>query len=248
MKVSGRSATSGQDIRRRWSAPLRPRNYRAAFNSLRVYAQPVDGLRRYALGQGQFPHDLSLRTPLGRVTVHLPHAHDMRTVNEVFCRGDYGRDAPAVVLDIGANIGVSALYFLTRRPDAVVHCVEPHPGNLAVLRANLAPFSDRVQIHPQAVAPTAGRAEFVADPVGRYSGLADFTPRESGEVIVVPTRAIDEVVSTVAGQCGRIELLKVDTEGSEPALLRAMGSESRAVIDSVVWEDEGHVRRERWTR
>lgn len=240
-------ARASGDVRRRWSAPLRLRNYRAAAHSLHTYVRPVDGLRRYALGQGDFPTDVALRTPLGRVQVHLPHAHDMRTVNEIFCRRDYGSGRPGIVLDLGANIGVAALFFLTRRDDTIVHCVEPHPGNLEVLRANLAPFADRVVVHPVAVAAADGSAQFVADPVGRYSGLATHTPHETGRLIEVPTRAVDDLVCEVADEVGRIDLLKIDTEGSEPLLLNAITAETRRLVDAVVWEDEGQVRHERWT-
>ena len=237
-----------RDVRHPWTAPFRLRHYRAVAHSLHTYVRPVDGLRRYALGSGDFPCSVALRTPLGRVEVRLPHAHDMRTVNEVFCRRDYGSVAPATVLDVGANIGVSALYFLTRRPDAVVHCFEPHPDNLPVLRANVAPFADRVVVHPYAVATSSGEAEFVAEPVGRYSGLAHVVPRERGRVIRVATRSIDDVAADLVAVHGRIDLVKIDTEGTERALRDAITPPTRRGIGSVVWEDDGVIRREQWSR
>jgi FkbM family methyltransferase len=168
-------AVPAADRRRRLTAPFRLRNYRAVVGSLRAYENPVDGLSRYVRGTGEYPWTTTLRTPIGPVELLVPHPHDVRTVNEVFCRHDYGGGTPRVVVDVGANIGVSALYFLTRRPDAVVHAWEPLASNLGTLRRNLAPFAGRAHLHERALAPEAGPATFLAEPVGRYSGLAEWS-------------------------------------------------------------------------
>ena len=70
-------------------------------------------------------------------------------------RRSYGAQ---VVVDIGSNIGISALYFLTRNPDCRVWLYEPVPRNVERLRANLAGYEDRYTLREAAVAPAAGRA------------------------------------------------------------------------------------------
>ncbi len=238
---------------RRWlSAPLRVRNYRALAGSLLTYASPVDGLRRYVRGSGDYPWSARLRTPLGPVVLTVPHPHDVRTVNEVFCRHDYGAwsraDAPRVVVDVGANIGVSAVYFLTRRPDAVVHCWEPVEHNLEVLRANTAAFADRCHIHEAALAPTAGTADFLVEPVGRYSGLADhLTASPVHRTVRVRCDAVADALRAVVREEGRIDLLKIDTEGSEESLVAAIPADLREHIGIVVHERPGGVDRVRGT-
>lgn len=234
-------ASRGLDRRRRWSAPFRRRNYVAFVNSFRTYVRPIEGLRRYVYGSGTYPWVASIKTPLGQGEVLVPHPHDVRTVNEVFCRRDYGSSAPRVVADVGGNIGVAALYFLTRRPDSVVHVWEPHPGNLPVLRANLAHFADRCRVHEAALAPTAVTARFTAEPIGRYSGLTDFMGVQVGEVIEVVTEEINAALREVIEQEGGIDLLKVDTEGSEPALLAAVEPHVWARVKDVVYELPGRV-------
>ena len=82
------------DVRRRWSAPLRPRNYRAVWSTLLTSHRPVDSLSRYVRGSGRYPWRARLRTPTGPVELLVPHPHDVRTVNEVFHRHDYGTGAP----------------------------------------------------------------------------------------------------------------------------------------------------------
>ena len=126
-------------------------------NTVRLSTRPIETMRRYVDSRGDYPWTLVVRTPVGRVPLTLTHPHDVRTVNEVFFRRDYGTGRPAVVVDIGANIGISAAYFLSRSPDSRVYCWEPVPQNLAALERNTARFGRRVVVSPNAVAPVAGR-------------------------------------------------------------------------------------------
>ena len=48
------------------------------------------------------------------------------------------------MLDLGANAGFSSAYFLSVFPKARIVAVEPDERNLAICRANLAPYGDRV--------------------------------------------------------------------------------------------------------
>ena len=44
---------------------------------------------------------------------------------------------PATILDLGAHIGLTAIYFARVFPKARIACVEPHPDNVRLLRKNL---------------------------------------------------------------------------------------------------------------
>lgn len=232
------------DQRRRRSAVFRPRNYVAAARMLRTFAHPLDALRRYVSGHGDYPWVARLRTPVGPVEVTIPHPHDVRTLNEVFARQDYGRHAPRVVVDIGGNIGVSALFFLTRRPDSRVYVYEPVAANLRTLRTNLGPFPDRCEILPVAVGVTGGPAEFLIEPVGRYSGLRDFTGGDYDfTVVTVDCVAIGEALRGIVAAEGGIDLVKIDTEGSEQALVAAIPEDVWPRLGAVVYECSGGVER-----
>jgi hypothetical protein len=84
--------------------------------------------RRYLTARGEYPYVCRVRTPSGTIAPTLYSSHDILTVNEIFCRGDYryGPDL-RVAVDVGANIGISALYFLTRNSGARVYAFEPDP-------------------------------------------------------------------------------------------------------------------------
>ena len=136
-------------------------HYRALIVALTVYVNPLDSLRRYLFGGGRYPYSCRLRTPAGALNLTLHHPHDIRTVNEIFCRGDYATPmTPQFVVDVGANIGVSGAYFLTRENGVRCHFVEPNPRNVALLHKNLDPFSGRWTIDECAVSDFDGYADF----------------------------------------------------------------------------------------
>ena len=117
-------------------------------------------MRRYFLGRGDYPYRCPVRTPAGIVAPTLYSSHDMFTVNEIFCREDYASGSGVrTVVDVGSNIGLSALYFLTRDPGC--HCLlyEPVPRNVERLRLNLAGYEERYTLHEAAVAAAAGPGE-----------------------------------------------------------------------------------------
>ncbi len=203
-------------------AILSPRHYVAFANSFRVYRRPVENLRRYVLGGGEYPYTCGLRTPIGTVPVTAHHPDDMRTVNEVFCRHDYAASADVrVVLDLGSNIGVSGLYFLTRNAVARCYLFEPDPRNLAKLRTNLAGYEERYVLSECAVSDADGYVDFGIEPTGRYGTIGTY----HSETIRVLGRDINGVLEDVLEREARIDILKLDVEGTETRILRAIRAE-----------------------
>lgn len=224
------------DRRHRWAA-LRSigqvATYRVLVNVLRVAEHPVDVLGRYGLGRGDYPAVVSLRSPTGRImlTAHTPD--DILTINEVFFRLDYratGRDE--VVVDFGANIGVSAAYFLSRGERVRVYAFEPLPQNVERLRANLAPFGGRLELSEDAVGLYTGTAEFGWEPTGRYGGIGNAT----GNYLRVRCVEVNEALQRVLDEHGRIDILKIDVETLEGALLETITSDVAARIDRLYVE------------
>jgi FkbM family methyltransferase len=198
------------------------------------YPRFLDKARRYFTARGEYPYRCEIRTPDGVVAPTLFSHQDMITVNEVFCREDYriGPDVE-VVVDLGSNIGISALYFLTRSPKSRVWLYEPVPRNVERLRTNLAPFEGRWQLDEVAVADRDGDARFAVEPTGRYGSLG----LGQSDSIQVRVRHINSVLQEVLNQEARIDLLKIDTEGSEARTLRAASPELLARVGIIYVED-----------
>ena len=51
-----------------------------------------------------------------------------------------------LILDLGANVGYSSAYFLSRYRKSPVVAVEPDPDNFAILQRNLAPYVSRANV------------------------------------------------------------------------------------------------------
>ena len=209
------------------------RHYTALANMFRVYRTPLAVLRRYAFATGDYPSQVAVRTPLGWLTPTLYSHHDLLTLNEIFCRLDYELlPTPRVVVDVGSNIGLSALYFLSRSDAVRCHLYEPVPTNLRRLEANLSGLRDRVTINPYAVGDTGGEVEFGIEESGRYGGIGLAT----GRSIAVQCRSINEVLEDILRREGQVDLLKLDTEGYEERTVLAIAPEHLKRIGAIYLE------------
>jgi FkbM family methyltransferase len=157
--------------------------------------------------------EVDLRT-VGSSTWLRSHTTDVAVLGEVLEARSYDPFARAAagdvrtIVDLGANTGLAARWLLERFPSARLVAVEPHPGNVAVLKQNLRTYGDRAKV----VAACIGASE-------RRVALAG--TREDGYRIVenggeIPVVTMETVFSGLGGR--RIDMLKVDIEGSEEEL------------------------------
>ena len=214
-------------------AILEPAQYAAMARMARRYPAFPDVVKRYLLGGGDYPYACQVRTPTGLVAPVTYSHHDIFTVQEVFGREDYRAGADLrVAVDIGSNIGISALYFLTRNPAARCYLYEPVPRNVERLRANVAGYDDRYELQQVAVAAAGGTVAFTVEPFGRYGGIGV----AGDQHIDVTCRAITDVLDEVLEREGRIDLLKIDTEGAELDTLRAVRPDQLNRITTIYFE------------
>jgi FkbM family methyltransferase len=192
------------------------RHYHAALNMLRLYKEPAQMFRRYLTSGGDYPFTTQVKTPSGWLDLRLFTPHDVLTVNEIFCREDYRAEPEdKIVVDFGSNIGISAAYFLSRGPSVQAYLFEPLPANIERLELNLAQFRDRYTLEQVAVGPTDGEVEFGWEETGRYGGVGAAT----GQTITVKSRNSTTVLEEVIARHGQIDVLKVDIEGLEDAVV-----------------------------
>jgi len=224
----------------------RPSNYLALARIGWVYERPLQAAFRYFVGHGEYPCSVRVRTPAGPQSVTLFNSHDAVTVHEIFCRQDYRCPSPPqVVVDLGSNIGVSALYFLTRSPSSYCDLYEPDPRNVPKLLLNLQKFRDRFTLHETAVADRQGLLSFTREPTGRYGSLEATTwiwtspGTVETERIDVRVEHVNTALDRAISRHGVVDLLKIDTEGSELATLLAIDPKLRAHVRHIVieWSD-----------
>lgn len=228
-----------RSLRRTLTAPFHAANWRALVGMTRTYPpRYLPGIMwRYLSGHGRYPMIARVRTPLGTVRPSLYSYDDLLTLNEVFARRDYAVPYdPYVVVDIGANIGFTALYFLTRNPHTHVYCVEPNPANVVRLRGTLAQFRDRYTLIEAAA--TIGGTTVVTlwvEPSGRYGSTAR---RDQTDYVTVPARSLRSILDEVIVNWDRIDLLKIDTEGTEEVLISSISTAHRAHVARILYENK----------
>jgi len=191
--------------------------------------------------------DLTLRT----------YSTDPDVFRQVFLETQYELPPPAAgvsrIVDAGANIGLSSLYFLLRYPDATIVGLEPDPENHRFAVRNTRAFGDRCRIVQAALwtdesplslvrgdAAWSTRVEVATDAVGHVIGMS-----------------LDDVLKSMGWQAA--DIVKLDIEGAELQVLTRQLTEPtpvacwaielhsdearqafRALFDGVEWRVQQH--------
>jgi FkbM family methyltransferase len=121
-----------------------------------------------------------------------------------------------LIVDAGANIGASALYFSTRFPNARTIAIEPELGNYQLLVENTKGLD--VRASRRALAAVNGRLRVVD--VGE--GFWGFQTRsaDEGETGSVRTMTMNEIYAANAAECFPF-IAKIDIEGGEKDVFSA---------------------------
>jgi FkbM family methyltransferase len=216
----------------------------AGVNILTRFRSPAAVFSRYVFGTGTYPESFTVRTPLGERRVTAYTYHDLLTLVECFGKVDYRVPRSiTTVVDVGANIGISALYFLTRSPEVRVDLYEPVAENRDRLKLTLDGLEDRYVVHTEAVGVTPGTASFAVEPTGRYGGLV--TDRyvaghglAGARQVEVPVVGVNDVVSAAADRWGTVDLLKLDVEWMEDELIQALTPASLSHLGRIYAETD----------
>lgn len=142
---------------------------------------------------------------------------DRQVFSQVFLHRQY--ELPArqreieLIVDCGANVGYTSVFFLARYPRAEVLAVEPDAQNFALLLRNVAAYRDRVKAVRSAVwshPATLAIAEQTRRDGQEWGRQVEESDRERGELTAI---TIDELLSQSSHP--RISILKIDIEGAE---------------------------------
>ncbi len=214
------------------------RHYIAAYNNLLYCEKPFSFFRKYLLDKGEYPCRINLKTPIGNVSAKIFSFYDSLTLNEIFFRGDYKSSSKIkTVVDIGANIGISALYFLSRNKYVKVYLFEPVKDNLKKLEENLSEYSERITVSPNAVFTKNEKRKIFVEESGRFGGLN----REFAEFIEINCISINDVLKGILEKSDFIDVLKIDIEGDEVTVTEAILPEYLVKIKTIFFEVDGAI-------
>jgi FkbM family methyltransferase len=144
-----------------------------------------------------------------------PHTTDLWTVMETFERQVYlplcSQPEAKVIVDLGANIGDSAVYFAQRYPRAKIIAIECEESNFQLLLANVKAFPNVTPVHAaiwsgnEKLSLTLGSGKNAT----RVSDQVDAGPSVNG-------LTMGELMAT--HNIEKIDILKIDIEGAEKNL------------------------------
>lgn len=190
------------------------------------YAADVETVRTLLHTYGSLSHreryndvvDLRLKIG-GRTFPFRMRISDIFILGEILHERQYALQSrlpkAPVIIDLGANIGISLLWFLGLHPDARIHAFEPAGDNLRFLEKNVEGLAN-VTLQRAAVGDVSGSGILHH---GEFGGMHSLLIVGEGEKVPLITLA-DYLERE---KIGRVDLLKVDIEGSELQALHGLG-------------------------
>jgi FkbM family methyltransferase len=177
-----------------------------------------------------------------RFRAQVPEDNLWGAVKDNLVLGEYERagirlpDMRGVVVDAGAHVGLFSLLASTYA--RTVLALEAHPANFSLLAGNIAANgAHNVEVRHCALWSKPGYVDFVE---GQQTGSGSILGR-NGRTFAVRAETLDRLVESA----GPVDLLKLDIEGAELAVLDHASEATLRQIAAVVAEvhlDEGDER------
>lgn len=133
---------------------------------------------------------------------------------------------PKVILDAGANIGLAAIYFANKYPEAKIIAIEPEESNFELLKENVSPYANITPIQAalwnrnediSLIDPGLDKCGFMTqlEDTGEESRSSDILIQESriSECHQISGMTIDGIMKDF--NLSSIDILKIDIEGAE---------------------------------
>lgn len=171
---------------------------------------------------------------------------DSTTIAVVFVKRDYGRvDNDAVVIDIGANIGVFAVYAATTAVNTTVYAYEPMPSAFNVLLDNIArnQLEDRIIPVQLGVASERVRRKLYQGSTSQFGSI--YPTDDKNPYVEVDCVSLADILED--HKISHCDLLKVDCEGAEFEILYNTPSHYLARIRKIRMEYHNHATDEEQT-
>lgn len=147
------------------------------------------------------------------------------------------------IIDIGANIGVISVLMANIYPDATIHSFEPVTENFEILKKNTELYPN-IKLHHFALASETGSLPIFKSSDSRNYGGSSLENVEG--VSPVLREVIEEVlvcdINTVLSglEIDKIDLIKIDCEGSEFEILTALNPKILTKTTAILGELHGH--------
>nr|EDZ38463.1 MAG: SAM-dependent methyltransferase [Leptospirillum sp. Group II '5-way CG'] len=179
----------------------------------------------------RFQKNGTLELPGGHLFNFRPHeSSDRKVCKQIFLKKDYelgklsrykelmkyyNQCSLPLIVDAGANIGASSVWFALHFPLARIISIEPEPGNFAMLSKNSCSFPGIIPFN-NALASHSGIL-YLTDPKEGAWGYRT-THFAEEEAVPVQAKSIEDFLDLDIEQVQNPFILKIDIEGAESDL------------------------------
>jgi FkbM family methyltransferase len=172
-------------------------------------------------------------------TFQIPNSIFMKNMVMSVFRGedypliDFPADySPAIILDIGANVGASAIYFHDVYPNAQIYCYEPSLSNFQCLHENTKDISTIHAFHCGLFDQNREMTLYHGRDQCAQNSVMDSRETSTSSEMIRLIKVSEELEKQAIQQ---VSILKVDTEGCEVPILREC-LRSLAMLDVIYLE------------
>jgi FkbM family methyltransferase len=146
---------------------------------------------------------------------------------------------PKVIYDLGANVGVSSLFFASLYPKATIYGFEPLPENFEVCSLNYRGIPNPSQVFPWAIGSKSGTATFDCKNDSR-GGRLESTHQDPNLQTIAQIQVKIVSIADLIGKEGLPppDFLKIDVEGAECDVLAGLAGYEDSV-GSIYLETHG---------
>jgi len=149
---------------------------------------------------------------------------DIPVFQEIFLAGDYDIHLdfnPKIIIDAGANIGLTSIFFANKYPGAKIISIEPEISNFLLLEENTQNYDNIISLN-KALSNNSNQDLYVVDKGYGNAGFMTESKEQisnEGSEVLVKTITIDDIMKQYNYQY--VDIVKIDIEGSEKELFES---------------------------
>jgi FkbM family methyltransferase len=187
-----------------------------------------------------FFKSLDIQRDFGKLIIRKDSS-DIRVFKQIFLDEVYhffpSDFNPKVIVDAGANVGYSAVWFERKFPEAKIFAIEPEKSNFDILGKNVA---KRSNIHPIQAGLWHEYAFLKLHDSKAGSWAFETRIPRKGEKTDVETVTIPDLLRNY--QLAQIDLLKIDIEGAEYELFQNQAEEWLPFVTMIMIETHDRIK------
>jgi FkbM family methyltransferase len=178
---------------------------------------PAKGGKLYRQLRTRKTGEIRIDLPPGYTVYLRAGSSDIQVFEQIFIRQHYKLEtavSPISILDIGANIGLAAVYFKIQFPSAKIVCIEPEASNFDMLVRNTRNLKD-VKLIKAALWSRKAFLKIVNKEAEKFSFIVQESTENEADFQAV---SLDDILRDY--NLDRVDLLKMDVEGAEAEVFR----------------------------